>query len=298
MLHNDIHIYSGMTELKNYFDSFNQLYAIALEGDYRLWFDKGNWDEHLQPFFIVKDGRVVANVSVAPMKLIMDNQTVSVLQISTVMTHPEYRGQGLSRYLMEHVMNKYKDHYAFMYLFANASVLDFYPKFGFVRVDESSYKLHHFDTETRIETKWKRLSIEDEEDLKVVETLVNDHVLVSKKLAFEANRCLAMFHVLLQFDESLYYCKELNCLVIMEYEKKTLRIYDVLSKEAFDWNDLIKRIVKKQTKEIQFFFVPDTDFNGELNIEKDPFDEDALFIYPLKRELLPADFIFPITSHF
>lgn len=298
MLHNDIHIYSGITELKNYFESFNQLYDIALDGDYRLWFTKGYWDEHLLPFFVVKEGIVVANVCVAPMELIMGNDTVSVLQISTVMTHPEYRRQGLSRYLMEHVMNKYKNQYEFMYLFANESVLDFYPKFGFVRVDESSYKLHHFDTETRIDTKWKRLSIEDEGDLKLLEALVKDHVLLSKKLAFRTNYCLAMFHFLLQFDQSLYYCKELNCLVIMEYENKTLRVYDVLSKGAFDWNDLIRRIVKKQTKEIQFFFVPDTDFNGELKVEKDPFDDDALFIYPLKRELLPEHFMFPITSHF
>lgn len=43
-----------------------------------------------------------------------------------------YRGRGLSRQLMEHIMATYED--IPMYLSANESVLDFYPRFGFERV--------------------------------------------------------------------------------------------------------------------------------------------------------------------
>lgn len=45
------------------------------------------------------------------------------------MTHPDYRGQGLAKKLLEHVIAKYEDQYDFLYLFANDTVLDFYPKF-------------------------------------------------------------------------------------------------------------------------------------------------------------------------
>lgn len=291
-------VYSGVEQVKPFFDSFNDLYDIALDGDYSSWYDKGYWDESLIPFFIIKDAIVVSNVSVAPMELVLNNKKVAVLQISTVMTHPDYRMQGLSAYLMQYVMDKYKDQYEFMYLFANESVLDFYPKFGFTRVDESSYKLKDISFTERVNVQWKKLSPDKLEDLKLLEDIIQDHVLLSQKLAFKGTQSLAMFHFISQFEESLYYCKELNCLVIMEYDGEVLRIYDVWSKDPFDWNYLIRCIVKKKTKEVQFFFIPDVDFDGKLEVQKDPFDDDALFIYPNKRELLPEHFMFPITSHY
>lgn len=55
------------------------------------------------------------------------------------MTHPNYRGQGLAKNLLNHVIAKYEDQYDFLYLFANDTVLDFYPKFGFERIEESSF---------------------------------------------------------------------------------------------------------------------------------------------------------------
>lgn len=292
-------VYSGIEQLRPFFDSFNYLYDLALDGDYSPWYSKGYWDESLIPFFIVKDDIVVANVSVAPMQLVSCSKNIAVLQISTVMTHPDYRMQGLSAYLMDYVMNKYKNQYEFMYLFANESVLDFYPKFGFERVDESSYKLKNLSFKEYIKTSWIKLCPDNIEDLKLLEILIQDaSSLRSKKLAFKNTQCLTMFHFILQFEESLYYCKELNCLVIMEYDDEVLRIYDVFSKEEVDWNYLIKCILKEGIEEVQFFFIPNADFDGQLEIEKDPFDDDALFIYPNKRDLLPEHFMFPITSHF
>jgi transposase len=63
---------------------------------------------------LVKDGRymepyidhdeVIANVSVSELQMLIEGQEVSALQIGTVMTHPEYRGKGLARKLMECVI--------------------------------------------------------------------------------------------------------------------------------------------------------------------------------------------------
>lgn len=57
------------------------------------------------------------------------------------MMHPDYRNQGLSGKLMNHIIEVYEQEYNFIYLFANESVLDFYPKFGFEKVQESSFSL-------------------------------------------------------------------------------------------------------------------------------------------------------------
>lgn len=43
------------------------------------------------------------------------------------MTHPDYRNQGLAAKLLNHIIGKYEKEYDYIYLFANETVLDFYP---------------------------------------------------------------------------------------------------------------------------------------------------------------------------
>jgi GNAT superfamily N-acetyltransferase len=53
------------------------------------------------------------------------------IQLGTVMTHPDYQGQGLSRVLLKKAIADYRDKCDLIFSFANNSVLNFYPKFGF-----------------------------------------------------------------------------------------------------------------------------------------------------------------------
>lgn len=292
-------IFSGLEELKPYFLSFNELYDICLEGDYEPWYSMGYWDNTYKPFFIVQDDKVVANVSVSPMLIVLNGQSHNVLQISAVMTHPAFRGQGLSRYLMNHVMDHYQGQFEFVYLFANAEVLDFYPKFGFVRLDESRFFLKDLSGLEPLDSDWRKLSIEISEDKSLMERFAKAHRPVSKTLSFEPNPCLATYHFILQFEDSLYYSEQLDCLVIMEFEEEELNIYDVFSDRNYRLEELIPSLLKTKTQEISFFFVPDTDFGGKLEVEKYPFDDDALYIYPEhKKNLFMENFVFPITSHY
>lgn len=58
----------------------------------------------------------------------------SALSIGAVATKKDYRGRGLSRILMNHIIEKYDG--VPMYLYVNNDVVNFYPKFGFKRVFE------------------------------------------------------------------------------------------------------------------------------------------------------------------
>jgi len=292
-------IFSGLEELKPYFLSFNELYDTCLDGNYEPWYSMGYWDNTYKPFFIVQDNKVVANVSVSPMLIVLNGQSHNVLQISAVMTHPAFRGQGLSRYLMNHVMDHYQGQFEFIYLFANAEVLDFYPKFGFVRLDESRFSLKDLSGLGPVNSDWRKLSIENSEDKSLMERFAKAYRPVSKALSFEPNPCLATYHFILQFEDSLYYSEQRDCLVIVEFEEEELNIYDVFSDRNYRLEELIPSLVKPQTQEISFFFVPDTDFGGKLEVEKYPFDDDALYIYPEhKKDLFMENFVFPITSHY
>jgi predicted GNAT family acetyltransferase len=56
----------------------------------------GYWGDRYLPFSIVTGNKIIANVSVNMLDLILDRNSYRALQIRTVMTHQDYRNQGLS----------------------------------------------------------------------------------------------------------------------------------------------------------------------------------------------------------
>lgn len=63
-------------------------------------------------------------------------EALRLVQLGTVMTAPAHRGKGLARSLMEAVLDDWGRTCDGVYLYANGTVLEFYPKFGFVPARE------------------------------------------------------------------------------------------------------------------------------------------------------------------
>ena len=93
-------------------------------------YQEGGWGTDYIPHVLADGQTVAANVSVNKMTFLHRGKRRQWIQLGTVMTHPDYRGNGLGRFLMEKILSEYKNSEA-VYLFANDTVLDYYPKFGF-----------------------------------------------------------------------------------------------------------------------------------------------------------------------
>ena len=108
------------------------VFGLSFEG----WYRAGYWGDGYIPYSFVEGERVVANVSVSPMEFRVRGQRRHYLQLGTVETCPARRGQGLSARLIRRVLADWEGRCDGLFLFANPSVLEFYPKFGFVRAGE------------------------------------------------------------------------------------------------------------------------------------------------------------------
>ncbi|MGV8984219.1 GNAT family N-acetyltransferase, partial [Clostridium sp.] len=134
--------YSYVTNYRNndvLRNSFNELTKKTFSFNFIDWFKNGFWGEKYIPYSFVHSGKVIANVSFNLMDCSMDGVEKHFIQIGTVMTDVEYRGQGLSRYIMEKIIEEYKEKVDGIYLFGNDSVANFYPKFGFTKSTEYQY---------------------------------------------------------------------------------------------------------------------------------------------------------------
>lgn len=268
-------------------ESFNKLAIKTFELDFIPWYEKGYWTNDYIPYSYSYNNEIIANVSVNKMDLIIDNKIYKAVQIGTVMTDERFKNKGLSRKLLNYVLEKYKDKVQFIYLFANEDVLSFYPKFGFKRYYESEYILDVSKYE-----KLNKIEKVEKLDFNILEDFAKNKKTLSTKLDC-INNNLLMFYFTIAFSENIYYIKEQNSFVIMEEDEDTIHLYDIISKENNNIDDLIKNIINENTKNIKFYFSANNIKNIKINkIEN---NDDALFIYG--DNPLNGNFAFPITSH-
>ena len=124
-------IVKAYKENKTLRNSFNELAKKTFDLDFEDWYQNGYWKEQYNPYSIVFNNRVIANVSVNDMEFEIDEKRKHYIQLGTVMTEPKYRNRGLIRKLMQEIEQDFKEKIDGYFLFANDSVLEFYPKFGF-----------------------------------------------------------------------------------------------------------------------------------------------------------------------
>ena len=119
-------------------DSFNALAEQTFGLHFEGWYQNGFWGDNYDPHSIVIDGEVAANVSVNRTDLVFGGKRYHILQLGTVMTAPEHRGKGYGRAIMDYIEKTYADVDG-IYLFANDTVVDYYPRFGFRLAREMVY---------------------------------------------------------------------------------------------------------------------------------------------------------------
>ncbi len=260
--------------------SFNELSKLVFGIDFEGWYQKGAWDDRYICHSIVAADQIIANVSVSKMDLVIHGESKSALQIGTVMTHPEHRGKGLSKQLMEYVLEIYEDTCDLFFLFANRTVLDFYPKFGFTALPE-----HQFYLNLSVQPKDEpfvldKLDVSKEEHWDLIKQMLISRRPISEHFGVTNNEGLFQFYALNVFNECLYFSRTDDAIIVFEHEGDLLHLYDVISDKQVDMEALVSRITMKQTRNVRFHFTPDQLIN-KAYVEPFGKHEDVLFMRPL-----------------
>ncbi|MGG0658307.1 GNAT family N-acetyltransferase [Rummeliibacillus pycnus] len=283
---------------KTYRESFNELAKLVFGIDFKKWYEEGWWNDNYICFSFADGDQIITNASISKMSIVSNGKEYHAIQVGTVMTHPDYRHQGLSGKLMNHIINQYEKEYDFIYLFANDTVLDFYPKFGFKRVKESSFSLNISDLKRQTEktNMLRRLDINNENDYNMLKNFAAERTPISSILGVKNNDHLLMFYFILAFNDAIYYIEEEDVIVLFKQEGTHLHLFDIVSKIRVDIDTILNCIVSNGGIEtVHFYFTPDyEDKNMQTDFITDSVD--VLFVRPLLK-VPTKHFLFPVTSH-
>lgn len=290
-LNKNYSIIKNYREDDNLRNSFNQLAEKTYGLTFEPWYQNGYWTEKYNPYSVIDNGKVVANVSVNSMKFIEKGIVKHYIQLGTVMTDKAYRNQGLSRKLMETILDDYREKVDGFYLFANDSVLEFYPKFGFKKCKEFQH-VKAVDNKGKMEA--IRIPMENKSDWDILEDAMNKSINHS---AFEMvdNSELILFHITNFMKDCVYYLEALDTYVIAETEGDELFIHNVFSKNETDIDSIINAFGYR-VKKVVLGFTP-IQANGFEVIEYK--EEDiTLFVMGMEFDLFAdKQIMFPILSH-
>ena len=229
--------------------SFNRLAENTFGLNFENWYRNGFWKDNYIPYSVVIDGEVVSNVSVNACNMNYKGQIVKLIQLGTIMTDDDYRGKGYARALMEEVMKDYDGKVDGIYLFANDSVLEFYPKFGFREAKEYQYSK---EVTISGECTAQNVPLRDKIDFdRTVEIL--DTKKQNAQLYMVDNPGLYMFYLSQFMTENLFYIEECNSYAIAEIEEDTLILHTIIGNGAVDE---VIRAFGSQVKKVVLCFTP------------------------------------------
>ena len=273
--------------------SFNSLTRKTYGFDFEEWYQNGYWKDRYIPYVLLDDEKVISNVSVNVIDFLVMGEKKRYIQIGTVMTDEEYRNQGLNRFILENVLKEWKDKCDLIYLFANDSVLNFYPKFGFSSVDEYQHSIKINAGTTTATT--KKLNMSDEKDRSFLFNTINKSLPVSK-LAMCDNASLIMFYCTSFMKDNVYYIESLDTIVIADYDKSMLYINDVFSLRDVSLDDIIATMVNKEIEKIVFGFTPVDTALYDVNLLQE--ENTTLFVLGDKMDFSRnKEIMFPLLSH-
>jgi GNAT superfamily N-acetyltransferase len=281
--------YKHKGKLRN---SFNQLAMNTFGIQFETWYQHGFWTEKYIPYSFIEHDMVVANVSVNLIPLVIEGEVKQAVQIGTVMTHPDYRKRGLSRKLMEMVLENYKE-VDIVYLFANQSVLDFYPKFGFEAYQEIQFSMDYF-YESIEPAKIRKLDGRNKADLVFIYKLATNRLPVSRIFGTAGTEELFMFYCTMVFQQDLYYLEEEKALVIYQMDGNVLHVYDIVSCSKINELEIVRQIAPSSVNSVVFHYHLD---NKKITSKQEPYQSsNVLFVRKQSDFQLPEKFKHPVTA--
>lgn len=282
---------TGYQNNDKYRASLNRLTSKVFKLSLENWYQAGYWDDTCIAYTLFQNERAIANLLVNIMDFIIDGKLQKYIQIGTVTTDIDYRNKGLSRYLMDKVLEDYSNNTDLIYLYANKTVLDFYPKFGFEAVKEYEYFITKYKNTSN--SRFVKLNMGIRQNRDFLYKLINNSKVFSKIACKNAK--IVMFHCMSFMKDNVYYCKSLNAIAIAKHNDKKLHVFDVFSDRDIDLDVVLDSLITTSISEIVLGFTPIDSYDMKT---RGLVSDDTLFIQGNHVNLFDNNKVmFPLLSH-
>ncbi|MGG5735597.1 MULTISPECIES: GNAT family N-acetyltransferase [Bacillus cereus group] len=255
--------------------------------------EKGYWDYTYKALSFIQDDKVIANVAAFSLPLLINGEKINAAGIQSVMTHPDFRRQGLMTQLLNKMIEKIDKECEYAFLFTETPEL--YKSFGFQIVQEYLMTIP-YDKKNNKDSILRKLDFYNEEDRNLINEIIENGQRLSNMFStinYRSSFYLKMYD--LKWNERLYYSKKLDAMIVYEVENEKLKLYGVFAPVLPILDELCEEISESFT-EVEFYFCPD-----QLGIDEIQYTELQSSKYLMVRsnkELDLKGYRFPVLTDF
>lgn len=193
--------------------------------DLRWYWQHNQLSRYTKPYAWCDGHDTLSILNVTEMSVQHRGETFKTTQLGTVATLPEFRNQGLCRRLLQQVIKDYQTKVDCMFLFANQSVLDFYPKYDFQPIEESGWR---YPIQS-VSNDFQPLDLSIQDNQKLLVELIKNHQPVSHLFEVSNSEDIRHFYCRKIFNEHVYINTAKDTILVAIKEKAKLIVLDVLS---------------------------------------------------------------------
>ncbi len=288
----------GLRLICNYRDhdsrrrSFCRLAREIFGIDFTEWHARGFWDERYVCHSLADGDRIVANASTNELQLILSGDRIRAVQIGTVMTHPDYRGRGLGRRLMESVLARCRAGDTPAYVLGDREVAGFYEATGLKSKPQSSF-VAGAPSGGDPDSGLRRLG-RSEPDLSLIHSMALKRQPVSRLFGVLGAEHILMWYCFNVLRGCFYHAPAHDAVVVARWDNDTLHLLDVVSSRTVDFSRLISDICGRKTRRVRFHFIPDR--TGLRACCREDSRGDVILAEPELLSALPQNCLHPATG--
>lgn len=293
-----IEIVKNYRDVPVYRQGFFELLPKVFPGvSFVEWYNRGCWDDHYRTYAVYDHDhqQMLANVAVSLMDIWVNQALLKGVQFSAVSTLPQARNKGYSRQLMEMILEEFASDADLFFLFANPSVVDFYPRFGFREVKEKLFQMAYPDDLTPAFAV-TQLDVNQPNDWKLITDFTANRQPITQVFGVQGAHNILNWSLLYGYNPMIWYLPDQEVVVVGETSEVILHIYDILYKKPITelkFLELLPLISQPDTHTIQFWFTPE-----KLDLKTRPIPADAESPFFVKGEFPIGDepFKFPVMA--
>jgi len=280
-------------------EALNRMTKETWGFSFERWYQNGFWPDSCVPYSLFDLQKMVSHVTATIFTFALEGKTLKALQLGTVMTDPDYRGRGLSRWLIDRVLEDFEQQVDFVFLYANDSVLDFYPKFGFKRAPEFFAVAEQTDKDRIAANKAdvRKLDVTQQQDQQILMRIASQTTAQYRMTPLQNQSMLFLyggFSELSFLKDCMYYLPEIDTIAVASVKEDALTLYDVLSPQKAPLDLVISSLAQPGTKRAELHFLPD----NLDNFSTLPLKEEDSTLFMRKSNLFHVkQLCLPVTSH-
>ncbi len=269
---------------------YNQLATDTFGLSFEDWYNSSHFDGSHMPYTLFDGDKAVSNISINFMDVEFEGKIRKYVQIGTVMTDKAYRGQGLQKRIFSRIMADLQGKCDALFLFANAKVLDFYPKFGFEKASEYTFT----KTVNGAGGQVQQLDMSDSRSVDMVKKYYAKGNPFSA-MAVLNGFALEMFYLSGPYSSCVYYLPQYDAVLVAEKDGDKLTVLDVFCGADKNLDSILTTFCQGKT-EVSLGFTPVNRDSWQVTLFDDK--DTTLFVHKDGENIFSGrQLLFPLIAH-